>query len=162
MSREYKILFVCTGNTCRSYMAESIAKSYLAARSSAVALQISSAGTGCLDEEPASFQARRVMSELGCANDSHRARRVTVDMIKEADLLLTMTHKQREDILKLAPEAKNKVSLLKEYTGVSTGNNNLHNLDIMDPYGQSVDCYRSCAREIAELVSCVIDTVLKM
>ena len=162
MSQEYKIIFVCTANTCRSYMAEVIAESYLALRYPAANIHISSAGTGCLAEEPAALQAQTVMAEMGYTNKAHRARRLTTAMVNEANLVFTMTDRQRMDILRLAPEARDKVFLLKEYTQVAEEKTGLNDLDIIDPFGEDVEFYRSCAREIVPLVSRVLDGILKM
>lgn len=115
MKKESMILFVCTGNTCRSYMAETIARAYIESLASVPNIKISSAGTGCYPGEPASTHARQVMAERGYANEEHQASPLTIEAIKEADLILTMTRLHREYVIRLVPEAEGKVFLLTEY-----------------------------------------------
>lgn len=162
MSQEYRIMFVCTGNTCRSYMAEVIAQNHLALRHPAANIYVSSAGTGCLGEEPATLQAQAVMAEMGYPARNHRARRLTCAMVNEANLIFTMTDRQRMDILRLVPEARDKVFLLKEYTQVAEERTGLSDLDIIDPFGEDIEFYRACAREIGPLVTRVLDGILRV
>lgn len=162
MSGRPMILFVCTGNTCRSYMAETIAKHYLSSRHAEAEIEIQSAGTAGFAAEPASSQASTVMAEMGYPASSHQARRLTKDMVNRASLILTMTENQRAEIIKLIPQAKDKVFLLKEYAQAEAGNLYSNNMDIMDPFGHSVEYYRICAGEIAPLVSRALDKFLRL
>ncbi len=110
------LLFVCTGNTCRSSMAEAIARDYLSRRSnSSRRIRIISAGTGAVDNEPASLHAKTVMNELGIDLAGHRARKLTPELVEEADLILVMTERHKEHIERIEEKARGKVYLLKEY-----------------------------------------------
>lgn len=161
MSGEHNILFVCTGNTCRSYMAEAIARDYVSQLEPyPISLQISSAGTGCLAGEPASHEAYTVMTEMGLADKEHQATPLTSELIKEAKLVLTMTRSQRQYILSIVPEAGNKVYLLAEYALAATGQAGEATQDISDPFGAEITVYRTCARQLAELVPLAIDRYL--
>lgn len=159
MDQTKTILFICTGNTCRSYMAETIGKHYLAGKEGAHGIQLVSAGTGSFDNEPASVQARAVMEEMGYDPAEHRAKSLTVKMIRESHLVLTMTASQKRQVLALAPDAADKVFLLREYSERDKlpQEKEISNLDVTDPFGMPAEYYRFCALELQSLVTRAID-----
>ena len=136
------IVFVCTGNTCRSPMAEVMASRIFA--EAGLAVRVSSAGVSAYCGQPASRHAVSVMEDCGLCLLSHKAALVTKSMLAAAQFVLTMTGSHREVLVSGYPEAKGKVFTLAEYTG---GNGN-----VADPYGGSVDDYRECAAQIRELL----------
>lgn len=147
-----KILLVCTGNTCRSSMAEAILKQLINERKEIFGdIEISSAGTYAVEGGKASPQAIVVMQEWGISLENHRSTPVTEQLVEESDLILTMTMNHKRALLYMLPEAEDKVFTLKEFAGgeaIPMGM--MVSLDISDPYGQSVEVYRSCAEEIKE------------
>lgn len=141
MSRK-RILFVCTGNTCRSPMAEALARSLLEDRS----LEFASAGLSAEEGAPASEPARAVMARRGLDLESHRARRVGDAILAEAALVLAMEAKHR-DRLAGFPSSEGKVMLLSEWAGTPPPGPGVD-----DPYGKGESDYELTADRLAELI----------
>ncbi|MCL6449257.1 MAG: low molecular weight protein arginine phosphatase [Armatimonadetes bacterium] len=146
-----KILFVCTGNTCRSSMAEAIARKMLRDRNKQDQVQVSSAGTAALPDAGATEQAIAVMEEMGINLREHKATLLTPELVKEADLVLTMTGAHKEQVKRLISGAKEKVFTLAEFAGAGT--------DILDPIGGPVDVYRQCAADLRYLIGLALDKI---
>jgi len=145
-SSQFSILFVCTGNTCRSPMAEALAR-HAAEERKLDGLQIASAGVAALDGEPASPNAQRAMESRGLSLKAHRARRLTPEIAREAGLILTMTETHARAVGQIAPEAK--VFTLRGYLGEAG--------DVADPWGGSEAVYEACACELEGLVKRVLE-----
>lgn len=162
-----RILFVCTGNTCRSYMAESIMKELAddpppEDRLPKGELKISSAGLFAVEGDEANEEAEKALKKLyGIENEKHKARQLTEEMAEESDLIFTMEESQKHAILDCYPETEGKVFSLKEFAlgqqgedgeedaGDPLGGNRI---DVDDPYGGDLETYMECAQEIAELL----------
>ncbi|PKM90138.1 MAG: hypothetical protein CVU87_03295 [Firmicutes bacterium HGW-Firmicutes-12] len=115
MTTTKTILFVCTGNTCRSYMAKVISKNYLMQLEESTKIDIVSAGTGAIADEPPTPEAEMVMVEQGMDIEEHRSQPLTPELITKADLILVMTKRHKNYITQLVPDAEKKVHLIKEY-----------------------------------------------
>ena len=135
------ILFVCTGNTCRSPMAEGI----LRAMAKGTDFKTSSAGLFA-GGEPVSKNAVLVMNEIGIDISGHVSRQLTRDMLKEFDLVLTMSESHKNAIVSAFPEYKDKTFTLPEYAGESGG-------EIPDPFGGDIETYRKCRDSIRKYVN---------
>lgn len=132
------VLFVCSGNTCRSPMAEAIARDLFDKRPlSNMPLIAASAGTSAFDGDGATAEGDQALRHLGVRLQSHRSRLLTREMIREAEAIFAMTRGHRAAILQMMPEAADKVQLL-----------NPSGRDIADPIGSGLDTYISTAEAI--------------
>lgn len=148
-----RILFVCTGNTCRSSMAEGIFKNLLILEG-AKGIDVYSAGIYALPGSPASTEAVKVLLEWGIDISDHKAKLLTSDLIRKTDIILTMTNHHKAAILDMDPESKGKVFTLNEFAGL-TG-------DIPDPIGKPLYFYQQCAEEIQRLCRVSLRRLLMM
>jgi protein arginine phosphatase len=133
-----RVLFVCTGNTCRSPMAEAILTHM--SKQKQFSLEVRSAGIYAEPGDNISPQAKEVLASEGIDTE-HRAQRLDHDLLEWADVILTMTQQHKNAILLESPMSDEKVYTLTEYISDDS-------FDIMDPYGSSVEVYRRCAEEI--------------
>lgn len=142
-----RILFVCSGNTCRSPLADAIAKR-LVAVSGRTDIEVSSAGTHAHDGSAASDGSLLVGMERGLDLSAHRSRLLTREIVKASDLVLVMAPPHRARVKELDPKAK--VHLL---VGFASGEGDGH--AVQDPFGGDLAAYRKAAddleRELAGL-----------
>jgi protein-tyrosine-phosphatase len=139
-----KIVFVCTGNTCRSPMAAALFRQLKGED-----IVVSSAGLSAIPGEPATPEAVQALAEQGIALEEHRARLLSADLVREADLLLTMTGGHRAQCRRQFPDAADKVFTLGEFAGEAT-------TDVPDPFGLPLEIYRQTAAELERLVRLII------
>src|SRR6266850_4735561 len=137
-----RILFVCTGNTCRSPMAEAIARKVAIDRG-LFDVEVSSAGTSAWEGAPASDGALLVAMERGMDLNEHRAQSLTRDIVKSNDLILAMGPHHLERIEALGGEGK--AFLVTDYASRGASHH-----PINDPVGAELDVYRSTADELEE------------
>lgn len=109
------ILLVCTGNTCRSSMAEYYLTKLLAERLPEQKFNVLSAGIAAVPNSRASQNAILVLKEDGLDLSRHLATQLTSDHLNWADIILTMTNSQKKAVLEINPSVQGKVFLLKQY-----------------------------------------------
>ena len=143
-----KIMFICTGNICRSAMAEKLLKKKLKERK-IENVEVYSSGVSAYDGEISTWEAKTVMmDEYGIDMSEHRATNIRNSKIKEMDLVLCATSRHKRDVLAMYPSLEGKVYTMKEYVEYDR---NFHDkIDIKDPWGYDIETYRSCVAEIDE------------
>ena len=139
-----KILFICTGNTCRSPMAEGIMKSIVKAKN--LSIEVESAGINAIEGDRVSSNAVIVLEEMGIDISSHKAKQVTKQMLDESDLILTMTKQHKEILLRGFKDLDDKIYAFKEFSYKYVSNDK--SIDILDPYGGNYDIYKYCSKEL--------------
>jgi len=148
------ILFVCTGNLCRSPMAEGFLRARLEEEDKGGDYRVRSAGTWAVEGAQASPNTVYVMAEHGIDLDTHRAHLLTVEDVQEADLILVMAQEHADAITSQLPEDQDKVRLLTEVAG-RTG-------DVEDPYGADLEIYQETADQISWLINEAFDEIMKL
>lgn len=175
------VLFVCTGNICRSPIAEG----FLQDRSARLlngAVRVRSAGTWARQASPAMEESIQAAADRGVDISRSTSSPIREEMIRDADLVLTMTTEQRDEVLGLVPEARDKTFTLKELVAVlgampapagadrdalleriadaarlrDTASVTVADEDVSDPLGMSIDTYRAVAWEIETLVDALV------
>ncbi|HHU53762.1 MAG TPA: low molecular weight protein arginine phosphatase [Clostridiaceae bacterium] len=141
------ILFVCTGNTCRSPMAVAVFNN-LAEKENKKWFAIS-AGLATESGLPVTFEAKQALAAAGINLEDHRSRQLDEKMMKEAQIVLTMTATQRDLLHIYHPNMAEKIFTIYEFVGLEG--------DIKDPYGGSLEDYQ----ETAEILISIMPDILK-
>ncbi len=145
-----RVLFICTGNTCRSPKAEGYLKN-LATKAGRMDIQVLSAGIGAFPGQTASAHGIEILGEEGIDLKDHQSRIAEKVFLEASDLILTMGRSHKSQLISAFPELKDKIFTLHEYAGEEG--------EVSDPFGGSRSEYEKTAKEIRNLVGKVWEKV---
>src|SRR5664279_6259993 len=143
------ILFVCTGNVCRSPMAEGIFRQAVQGRDD---YRVTSAGLGAAEGAPPSAYAVQAVKELGIDISGLRSRMLTAELVQQADYIFGMTHSHLDTVAMLYPQAAEKTFLLREFDETLDA----FDKDISDPIGGSYEVYLNCRDQIEQGIASLL------
>ncbi len=142
------ILIVCSGNTCRSPLGAAMLAARVASIPELQGVVVASAGTGAREGAPASEGSYLIALERGLDLSGHHARQVTVEIVHNADLILTMGAAHSRQVAELG--GAQRVQLLTSFVGEAA-------VDVPDPYGEAIAKYRETAVLLDRLMAQVVE-----
>ena len=148
-------MFVCTGNTCRSPMAEAALRVLLEKRRPGK-FEVMSSGTGAANGFPATMFAAEAAKVWDCDLSNHHSRQLSRDLIEQADLIIAMAPEHLAEVRRLSPAAADRSFLLKNFPDPSPNGDRVD-----DPIGQSLDRYNETFLEIGEYLGQIIDEIVQ-
>ncbi len=143
------ILFICTGNVCRSPMAEALFRHAVRGRGE---FRVFSAGIGAMDGQPPTPHSVRAMRELGVDISGQRSRMLTASLVRQADFIFGMTHGHVDTVALMYPQMAEKTFLLREFDETLE----LYEKDISDPIGSSYQVYVDCRDQIEQGIASLL------
>ncbi|HWR44383.1 low molecular weight protein arginine phosphatase [Sporomusa sp.] len=149
----FKILLVCTGNTCRSPMAAALLTDMVAKAGMSGKIMVESAGIAA-GRQPASAGAQSVMRQAGLYLDKHCSQQLAPAQLESVDLVLTMTVSHKRAVASMSPRSADKIYTLAEMAGQAG--------DISDPFGGNEAQYRNCAWQIRQLLMAAWEKIVSL
>lgn len=150
-----KIMYICTGNICRSAMAEKLLKKKVKDLKRDD-IEVYSSGIYAQNGDIPTYEAIKVMQEEYQIDiKEHKATNIRNSKIKEMDLILCATLSHKVAVLDIYPELEGKVFTMKEYVNYDREYHD--KMNIKDPWGYDIETYRSCVAEIEECINKLLD-----
>ena len=147
-----KIMFICTGNICRSAMAHAMLEKRVKEENKDI--EVYSCGVYAENGDIPTYEGIEVMKEYGIDLKSHRATNIRNSNIKDMDIILCATSSHKNNVISMYPELKEKIYTMKEYVGYPK-----NDIDIKDPWGYGIEVYRKCVAEIEDCINKIIDLI---
>lgn len=147
-----KIMFICTGNICRSAMAHKMMEKR--AKELNKDVQVYSCGVWAQNGDIPTYEGITVMKEYGIDLSTHRATNIKNSNIEDMDVILCATCNHKLNVISMYPGLKEKVFTMKEYAEYPS-----NNLDISDPWGYGINVYKNCAKEIEECIEKILEKI---
>ena len=136
------VIFICTGNICRSAMADGYLKYRLKQLGKEQEVMVNSAGTHANQGEKSPIYAKRAIAKYGADIQTHTSTTLENANMQNSDYILVMTERHKRDVISKYPELSDKIKLLGEYA------KDKKYVEIDDPWGYSYSVYENCAKEI--------------
>ena len=155
-NKQLQILFVCTGNVCRSAMAEGILKKMIAENYKDLII-VKSAGTNTITSMSATAFSQEAAKDNGINISSHRSKPLTESLAAKNDLIFVMTQEHIEFIKAYFMKHLDKVYALKKFNKPK-----VKNIDIDDPIGGSLNSYKKIFKEINKEIERIFPTLIKI
>ena len=155
MKEKLNIMFICTGNICRSAMAEWIMKKKVEQdKDLKDKIKVYSCGIYAEDGDIPTYYGIEVMKENEIDISKHKATNIRNSKIEEMDLILCATKSHKFSVINLYPNLSDKIYSIKEYIGYGP-----NELDIRDPWGYDLETYRFCASELEKCIDLLIEKI---
>ncbi len=157
-----KIIFVCTGNTCRSVIAEMLFKKMIADKISSDPdgsgqlkdISLSSAGIAPVPGMGSAPGTVKVLAQEGIDASKHKAKKLSAADVKAASIVLVMEKRQKVEVKRIAGCCDDKIFALNSFSPEDDS-------DISDPFGHSVEIYIDCKNQIQKALDGLLDKILK-